>query len=188
MKNHSGCVTFSPDARLYPAGPDMRRAGGTRGGFTLIELMVVVGLIALLAGVLITGSTRLLADRPVTVEQVFWQALEDARKEALVEQREVRLRYDADRKALVATSLAGSRAFPLPPGEVQLEFLAPAPSSSNVILIGGLLVETQPLASVVFFDDGTCSPFRVQIRTGGPARILTIDPWTCAEILPKEVR
>lgn len=187
MKIHSGLASLLWGNRSRRTGLTALRAGET-GGFTLIELMVVVGLIALLAGVLITGSTRLLADRPVTVEQVFWQALEEARKEALIGQREVRLRYDPDRKALVTASLEGSRAFPLPPGEAQVEFLAPAPSSTNILLIGGLLVETHPLPSVVFFDDGTCSPFRVQIRTGGPARILSIDPWTCAEILPKEAR
>jgi len=170
--------------RLFPPCPGR----ASRRGFTLIEVMVVVGLIGLLAGVLITGSARLLADRPVTVEAVFWEALEAARKEALVDQREVRLRYDVDTKALVATSQAGSRSFPMPPGEVQFEFLAPVASTTNLVLIGGLLVETRPLASVTFFDDGTCTPFRVQIRTGGPARTLTVDPWTCAEVLPKEVR
>ena len=58
-------------------------------------------------------------------------------------------------------------------------------NSSSSILIGGTLVETEPLASVTFYSDGTCTPFRAQIRTGGGAHLLTIDPWTCAPVLAK---
>jgi prepilin-type N-terminal cleavage/methylation domain-containing protein len=154
-----------------------------RAAFTLLEILVVLSLIGLLTGVLITGSSRLLTDRPVSVETVFWAAVAEVRKEAMVEQREVRLRFDANAKSLVSASLAGQRSFAMPPGEVQVDFLAPASQSNNVVLIGGLLVETEPLGHVTFFDDGTCTPFRVQIRTGGPARMLTVDPWTCAEVL-----
>jgi general secretion pathway protein H len=39
------------------------------------------------------------------------------------------------------------------------------------------------LPYVTFYADGTCSPFRAQLRTGGPARFVTLDPWTCAPLL-----
>ncbi|MFZ1056073.1 MAG: hypothetical protein WAN79_10410, partial [Opitutaceae bacterium] len=58
-------------------------------------------------------------------------------------------------------------------------------NSSSSILIGGIVVETEPLTSVTFYDDGTCTPFRAQIRTNGGAHLLSIDPWTCAPILAK---
>lgn len=155
----------------------------SKAAFTLLEILVVLSLIGLLTGVLITGSSRLLADRPVSAETVFWAAVSEVRKEAMLEQREVRLRFDADSKSLVSVSAAGQRSFAMPPGEVQVDFLSPVSKSNNVVLIGGLLVETEPLGHVTFFDDGTCTPFRVQIRTGGPARVLSVDPWTCAEVL-----
>jgi len=148
-----------------------------------LEIVLVLALIGLLAGVLIGGSVRMLATRPVTVEGVFWETVSEVRKEALQQQREVRLRYDEKSRSLIAASSAGERAFPLPPGEVQIDFLGPVSRSAGLVLIGGLLVETKTLPHVTFFDDGTCSPFRLQIRTGGPARILSIDPWTCAEVL-----
>jgi hypothetical protein len=41
------------------------------------------------------------------------------------------------------------------------------------------------MPSVTFYDDGTCTPFRVQLRTNAGAHMLTIDPWTCAPVLTK---
>ena len=53
------------------------------------------------------------------------------------------------------------------------------------VLVGGQLVETQTLPSVTFYGDGTCSPFRAQLRNKGvDPRVLEIDPWTCAQVLP----
>jgi general secretion pathway protein H len=40
---------------------------------------------------------------------------------------------------------------------------------------------------VIFYPDGTCSPFRIQFRSTSDAHVLSIDPWTCAQTLtPKE--
>ncbi len=156
-------------------------------GFTLLEILLVLALLGLLAGALASGSARLLAQRPVTVEDTFWEAVTEARKDALLNQREVRLRFDEKERTLVAGHATGDRVYPLPSAEAQLDFLAPARrGGAGLILLGGLLVETQTIPHVTFYDDGTCTPFRVQIRTGGPARILLIDPWTCAPVLTEE--
>ncbi len=154
-----------------------------RAGFTMLEIILVIALVGLLAGLTIGVSSRMLATEPDTAEGVFWTALAEARREAMLQQREVRLRYDADKRALLAASAAGERAFPLPPGEVRLDFLVPVATSSGRLLIGGTLVETQTLPHVTFFDDGTCTPFRLQVRNGADARTVSIDPWTCSEIL-----
>jgi len=53
-------------------------------------------------------------------------------------------------------------------------------------LIGGQLVESERIESVSFYPDGTCAPFRVQFRTTGPAKVIAIDPWTCAAMLLEE--
>lgn len=173
-------VLFS--SPIYRSGRSRFRTRSC-AGFTILEILLVLALIGLLAGVLIGGSVRLLATRPVTVEGAFWETVSEVRKEALLNQREVRLRYDEKTRSLISISSAGERTFPLPSGEVQIDFLGPVSRSAGLVLIGGLLVETKTLPFVTFFDDGTCSPFRLQIRTGGPARILSIDPWTCAEVL-----
>jgi prepilin-type N-terminal cleavage/methylation domain-containing protein len=155
--------------------------------FTLLEILLVIGLIGLLAGVLVGGSARLLADRPVTVEAVFWEAAANARRQALQQDRAVSLRYDARERAFVATTVGSELRFPVPAGEVKVDFLpASNPSGAGLVLIAGSLVDTRTIPAVTFYADGTCSPFRVQIATGGPARTLAIDPWTCAPALPAQ--
>ena len=66
-----------------------------------------------------------------------------------------------------------------------MDFLS-TQKARSLILVGGQAVETQTIPSVTFYGDGTCSPFRAQIRTGLTPRVLEIDPWTCAEVLPLE--
>ena len=56
---------------------------------------------------------------------------------------------------------------------------------TKLMLADGGLVETQPRVSVTFYEDGTCTPFRVQLRTRDGAHLLSIDPWTCAPVLTK---
>ena len=155
--------------------------------FTLLEILLVIGLIGLLAGVLVSGSARLLADSPVTVEAVFWEAAANARRQALQQDSAVSLRYDARERAFVATTVGSELRFPVPAGEVKVDFIpASNPSGAGLVLIAGSLVDTRTIPAVTFYADGTCSPFRVQIATGGPARTLAIDPWTCAPALPAQ--
>jgi general secretion pathway protein H len=154
----------------------------------LLEILLVLGLMGLLVGVLIVGAVRLVGDQPVTPEDVFWKAVTETRKQALISGKEVRLRFvsksvkDQDR-ALVASSANGSTSFPFKPeAELTVDFLSLQKGTSSV-LIGGQLMETQTMPFVTFYGDGTCTPFRVQIRTGGAARSIAIDPWTCAPVL-----
>ena len=148
---------------------------------------MVIALIAMLAGVLIVGTTRLLRDRPVTADELFWKTVGDVRKAALLDNRELRLSFDAKEKVFVAGTGDEAERFSFTPrDEVEVSFLAPKSSqgSTSSILIGGDMVETQALPFVTFYGDGTCSPFRVQLKGKGvPSRILGIDPWTCAQVL-----
>lgn len=148
---------------------------------------MVIALIAMLTGVLVTGSARLASGRSATPEDDFWKAVVETRKAALLSGREIRLSYsDQDKdRTMVAKSLDGAeRRFPFTwPGELKVEFLSTQKGSSS-ILLGGQLVETQTIPFVTFYGDGTCSPFRLQIRTGGEPRVLMIDPWTCSLVLP----
>jgi general secretion pathway protein H len=82
------------------------------------------------------------------------------------------------------------KAFPVPAragaagpgGELDVSFLS-AQKGGPTILLGGVLVESQPVPHVTFYSDGTCSPFRVQFMRNGSVSTLAVDPWTCAAVL-----
>jgi prepilin-type N-terminal cleavage/methylation domain-containing protein len=170
-------------------------------GFTLLEILLAIAIIALVGTVLIGGSSRLLSDKPVTPHEIFWKAVQEARKTALKSEHEVRLRFDRDRKQFVildglapATLAADGvtseekplKQFPIPSvvgTDFAVDFLGPSAKGASAILVGGVLIESRPLKHVTFYADGTCSPFRAQFVRNGGTSMLTIDPWTCAPIL-----
>jgi len=159
--------------------------------FTVLEIMIVIALISLLAGVLVTGGLHLTRESSATPEETFWKAVTEARRMALLSGHDVRMSFigaakgDKER-ALVIRAQDGTEKhidFEPQPGELIMEFLS-AQKGGPSILLASQLVETSTMAYVTFYGDGTCSPFRVQIRTGGEPRTLMIDPWTCALVLP----
>jgi prepilin-type N-terminal cleavage/methylation domain-containing protein len=161
-------------------------SGGRRAAFTLLEVLVTIALIALLTGVLVVGTNRLLGDRPKTGDELFWEAAGAARHEALFNQRDVRLSLDPKKNEFVVMAPDGSeKRHPFVVKEIaEIDFLAPrSPGLSSSILLGGQLVETQTVPFVTFYRDGTCSPFRAQMKSRNGTRILEIDPWTCAQVL-----
>jgi general secretion pathway protein H len=159
---------------------------GDRGGFTLVEILLALALIGLLGWIFIGGSTALLSEKNTSPDEQFWGVCAAARKEALEGQKSVILTYDAKAHGFVLSDGAQKRPVPVSgPDDMVIDFHPAQSDSSSSVLIGGTLVETEPLASVTFYSDGTCTPFRAQIRTGGGAHLLTIDPWTCAPVLAK---
>lgn len=179
-------------------------ACGGASGFTLLEVLLSIAIILLLGGVLIGGSAHLLSEKPVTPHEVFWKAVQEARKAALKAEHEVRLRYDKDkRRFVIVDGLAPSRLaadgftreeaalkelpVPVPPGtnpsNSDLEITLLAATKGASILVGGMIVEAQPVPYVTFYSDGTCSAFRVQVVRGGGTSVLSVDPWTCAPVL-----
>lgn len=154
-------------------------------GFTLLEILLAIALMGLLAAVLVTGGVNLLSEKPATPEAVFWKAVQRGRASALTVEREVRLSYDAKNQAFVLDDGVTPQVLTVPPTrELTVDFLSSA-AGGNMVLIGGELVDTKTVPAVTFYPDGTCSPFRAQFRSGGAAKILNIDPWTCAAVLPK---
>jgi prepilin-type N-terminal cleavage/methylation domain-containing protein len=160
--------------------------GEASSGFTLLEILLAIALMALLAGVLVTGGANLLSEKPATPEAVFWKAVQQSRTAALTVEREVRLSFDAKTMAFVFDDGAAAQSLPVPlVRELTVDFLSSQPGQSS-ILVGGELVETQTLPAVTFYPDGTCTPFRAQFRAGGAAHVLNIDPWTCAPVLSRQ--
>ena len=170
----------------------------------MLEVLLTIAIIALLAGVLIGGSARLLNEQPVSAREVFWKAVQEARKMALKAEHDIRLKFAKDKKQFVlvdgiaraTVSLDGLtgeelalKQFPIPlaaGADLAVDFLPPASKGGgNSILVGGVLLESQTMKFVTFYSDGTCSPFRAQfVRNGASSTPLTIDPWTCAPVLP----
>lgn len=167
------------------SGRGWRRSRLNARAFTLLEILLSVAVMAMLAGVLLVGASRLLSDKPRTPEEVFWKSVRESRKTALRKEQPVELSFDADERSFVITMADGTRrTWPLMEGSrVNVDFLQAA-RGAGYILLGGELVETQKIPRVTFFPDGTCEPFRVQFRgeTGAPWSI-AIDPWTCSPVL-----
>lgn len=170
---------------------DFRSSGSSAKAkaFTILEVLLSLAIIGLIAAILVGGSAALLKDKPVTVRDVFWQAVQEARKQALQHDREVRLRFFDDRekgKGFEVVKGEAGTAFPLSPeiatNDLKVDFLT-TQKGGNVILVAGVIVETQTVPFVTFYPDGTCTAFRLQIVRDGGREQLAIDPWTCAEML-----
>ena len=140
---------------------------------------------------LVGGTVALLRDRPVSVDEVFWKSVQDARKDALRHEREVRLRFVDDKdkgKEFVVEDGEQVKEFPIPAAtapagsDLDVQFFT-AMKGGPSILVAGQLMESNPIKYVRFFSDGTCTPFHVQIARNGGVHKLSIDPWTCAEEL-----
>jgi prepilin-type N-terminal cleavage/methylation domain-containing protein len=160
---------------------------GGRRGFTLLEILVTIALIALLTGVLVVGVSRLLGDRPKSPDDLFWAAVEQARHDALLNNHDLRLSFDSKTHEFVALATGGETRYPFVPKETaEVDFLAPKSPGSSSVLIGGQLTETQTIPAVMFYHDGTCSAFRVQFKSRNGVRVFAIDPWTCAPMLSAE--
>lgn len=156
-------------------------------GFTLVEILLVLAVVALLAALVLPGINAVLRTMDNREpDQVLWDTILAARERALTTNREVWLRFDREKKTLAWDDGTESRAVAWP-AETRLEFLQPTEGAT--VLIGGRLVETREIPAVRFFPDGTCDRFRAQLRTGaGAARIIAVDPWTCAPMLAAETR
>ncbi len=158
-----------------------------RRGFTLLEVLLALAVIALLATVLVGGSATLLRDRSASIDDVFWKACQAARKTAVKTGNPFYLSYDDKTKAFVVDDGSRPQSFPIPSTakDVAINFLQASGDQSEV-LIGGVAVATGDAPPVIFFPDGTCTPFKVQIMEAGSPHILSIDPWTCAQVLTKK--
>ena len=171
---------WPPATRAAPAG--WRRARRA-AAFTLLEILLALALLGLISAALVSGAIHLLNGGAKTPEEVFWDASAAAREAALKKDQDVLLRFDDKEKAFVLDKGGSTEKFPVvPEPNLTIDFLHAA-STGGMVLIGGELVDTQSVPFVTFYSDGTCSPFRVQFRTTGPARVITIDPWTCARVL-----
>ncbi len=181
---HSSLV-IGPGPSRSPRHGLLRAVGR---GFTILELLLALAIIALLGTVLIGGSAQLLSDKPISADEVFWKAVQEARKDALKSGNATRLTFVDDKdkgKAFIVTDGTTPQPFPLPPttaADLTVSFLT-TQKGASAILVAGQMVETQTIPVVIFYGDGTCTAFRAQFQRGGSTHLVSIDPWTCAPML-----
>jgi len=150
--------------------------------FTLVEVILVLALLVLITSVLLPAAGSLLrGSRGEAAEETVLAVLQDARRQAVLSGREVALRYAPAEHALVWTDGVHDGRRVLEDAAVAVEFLRP---SAGAILLGGQLVETDPVDEMTFYADGSCDMIRLQLRAADAApRVIPIDPWTCAPVL-----
>jgi prepilin-type N-terminal cleavage/methylation domain-containing protein len=157
---------------------------GDSAGFTLLEVLLVLALIGLMGTIFIGGSQALLTDKGKSLDEQFWQVCAQARKMALEDRQNVLLSYDPKVKGFLLADAETRTGVPVTgPDDTMVDFHPAQAESGSQVLVAGTLVETNAMGYVTFYNDGTCTPFRVQIRANNDAHLLAVDPWTCAPIL-----
>ena len=155
------------------------------GGFTLLEIVLALAVMALMATAIIGASAHLLSSRAVSPDDVFWQAVAASRKLALLSGADTRLGFDDKAKAFTLSNGAASKTFAVHTtdnDQLSINLLS-TQGGSSAMLIAGTMIETSTMPFATFYPDGTCIPFRVQIRQRDAVHSLAIDPWTCSRVL-----
>ena len=140
---------------------------------------------ALMGGLFVGGTAKLLENNSTSPSDIFWESVNKAQEMAIRTEHSVLMRYDAKEKKLRWAEDSGTPGSAALPPDASIQFLQSVKGGSS-ILIGGQAVETQERPSVTFYPDGTCDPFRVQIRLPSGASAMGVDPWTCAPVLEKK--
>ncbi len=160
-----------------------------RAGFTILEILLVLFLVAMIGTLFVVNIDSAFRDQEeATVEHAFWQASREARLQALFTRRPVTLVYDVE--SLAFKLLSGGASIGSYPAagvtragdRITVQFVQER-ASSELILLRGRLVNTRPIDQVVFYPDGSCTSFWVELHFGIETRQIRIDPWTGAEML-----
>ena len=166
--------------------------GKSRSGFTILEMLLVLIVVVGIGGLFVTNFDRLFREaEDASVESAFWTASQEARLEALYSRQPISVFFDEERAAFVMASLGEEiRVFPAATETadgraIDVAFVQRRPGDRQV-LIGGRAVDTWPIDQIVFYPDGTCTAFSLEIAVGADRRRIQIDPWTGAEMLVSE--
>lgn len=169
-----------------------RRRPRTRRGFTLLEMMLVIALIGMMATALVLNIESMMRQSEASaVEGAFWEAARTARTDALLKRRTETVRYDEKQAAFLIESAGEVRRYEIDRADwksdltVEIAFKKRL-ASSQFTLVAGQLVDLREIPSIQFFQDGTCTPFVLELVVGDSTRRIEIDPWTGAELLPDE--
>ena len=173
---------------MNPA-PQHRSGNPARRGFTLLETLLVLGLMSMLAAVMVGGSAQLLKGTARSdPEDALMALLQTIRRQAVEKGKVLELTPtdEADEDAPdfrwgeeeADASLRTEEKLPKMEG-VKVKVLAP--ESAGAILLGGVASE-KALARMRFYPDGTCDRVRLDITRNENRKVIPIDPLTCAPL------
>lgn len=163
-------------------------AVAARRGFTLFEILLVLLLImGILSVFVVNMDVAFRQEDEISVEDAFWDAAREARLQALYTRRPVSLLFNEEEYAFELRQTGGPvGSFPIGLGRngvpLRVQFVQERPSSEYVLLRGEIQ-DTRPIAEAVFYPDGTCTTFWVELRSAQERWHIRIDPWSGAELL-----
>ncbi|MEX0325247.1 MAG: Tfp pilus assembly protein FimT/FimU [Puniceicoccaceae bacterium] len=155
-----------------------------RRGFTLIELILVIALIALVGGLMVVNARAILrglGEEPV--DRILQNAVREARYQAASLKEPAFLYYDEEEGLLRINSGTGRElaSFLTTEGEVfpEIEFEQILPARG---LEGFGRDDTAPIDGIVFRPDRSSTPFQVIISEGPRSFTLRYDPFSAIVI------
>lgn len=153
-----------------------------RRGFTLIELIIVIALIALIGGLVAINAEALLrglGDEPV--ERIFQKAVREARFQAAYLKEATELRYDEERAAFDIHTATGRGLASFPSGlepddpSVEILFEQILPEEG---LTRNSVLDTIEVEAVTFRPDRSSTPFQVIFDFGPTTFTQRFDPFS----------
>lgn len=152
-----------------------------RGGFTLLELILVMALIALVGGLSVVAINVIIDfDEDRSVETHLQNAIMEARYRALSQHEETHLRFDPESRHFIVRNSQGTHEFgPVGREDRPVEFeFQQRRARTEMILIRGQLIDTRSVPRVRFFADGSSEPFIASWTSEGFRQEREFDLWT----------
>lgn len=163
-----------------------------RDGFTLIELMLTMALIALLSSLFIWNIQSLLKQGELeALQNELWSAVEKAKQSAVFNRVPHRVRFDQESQAFMVSADGEEVPFKVDTSglgeevEIEVIFKLMLPRD-GYRLIRGELVTHKEIETITFFPDGTCTPFSVDLKIAEYESSYQIDPWTGSQMTQPE--
>ncbi len=151
-----------------------------RGGFTLLEVLIALGLCAIVSGLWVAGAAGMMRgaarEEP---EDLLLDQVQRLRRMAVERGAPVELRL-LDEGDRLAWGDAPDATLVLPNTEERRARLV-GPETEGLVLLGGV-AQAAPLARLVFHPDGTMDRARLETLRNGRVAFLELDPLTCAPL------
>lgn len=151
-----------------------------RGGFTLLEVLIALGLCAIVSGLWVAGAAGMMRgaarEEP---EDVLLDKLQALRRLAVERGTPVELVL-LDEGGFLAWGDGAGESLTLPNTEERRARLV-GPETEGLILLGGV-AQAAPLSRLLLYPDGTVDRARVEILRNGRTTFLELDPLTCAPL------
>ncbi len=163
-----------------------------RQGFTLIEIVLAIGLLVMLAGLVVINADAMLAglgERPLP--ETLRKAVREARFLAAYNKEPVYLSYNRESGAFLITG-AGKNVLASFPTSLAGDDFGAGVEFYQILPGRGLEVpeiwncERRETSRVCFFPDRSSTPFEVDLRDGAYTLTCRYDPFSDAEFSPEK--